>query len=685
MKKTVKSRASQRGARGPKAQSLKRRGPARAGAETRPRAIVVLGMHRSGTSALTRVISLLGADLPARVMPANFANEAGYFESSDLMVVHDQLLASAGSDWHDWRAFNPDWYTSPDAPAFKERILGVLRQDYSQSRLFVIKDPRACRFFPFWRDVLEEFGAAPAVAIPVRNPLEVMASLRRRDGFPLAKAALIWLRHVIDAERTTRDLPRAVVTYDALLSDWHGVIASLGAGLGVSWPRRGAATDLEIERFLATKLRHHVETPESLMTRAEIVDWVKDAYAALVQLSSTPEHQASKARLDRVGAEFDKASAAFGVALLESERDIAEREVEGAELRARAGALERRVAVLSEVETAAGKLSAELNSAGAALAAEREIAAEQAARLAAAERDRALAQAGHAEAVEDARRSRAERDALKEALEHAHRSLSTERQRAAERSDQLAELAREHERAEASRAAAAEDVRQLRAELGVHARIAAEQSGMIGRFQAVQARTEQDSAALGRRVEELEQSLAHEAGARRMAVSNVVELETELTRLAGENSDLAAQLEERTMRTARLESDVRAVDRIVETAGAAAAVRAAVLENELSAAMGRAAEMEASYQRANSELLAIKRAPWTGLLASMRRIGTRAATRANLRLIARSGLFDRDWYVRTYPEIDASASNPVLDYLERGAAEGRDPGPLFVGSWYLEQ
>ena len=624
----------------------------------------------------------------------------------------------------------------------------MLRHDYSQSRLFVIKDPRACRFFPFWRDVLEEFGAAPAVAIPVRNPLEVMASLRRRDGFPLAKAALVWLRHVIDAERTTRDLPRAVVTYDALLSDWQGVIASLGAGLGVSWPRRGAATDLEIERFLATKLRHHEATSESLMARAEIVDWVKDAYAALVQLSSTPEHQASKARLDRVGAEFDKASAAFGVALLESERDLAQREAEGAELRARAGALEQRVAALSEMENtagrlsaeldsagaalaaerqsagklsaeldsagaalaaerlsagklsaeldsagtalaaerlSAGKLSAELDSAGAALAAEREIAAEQAARLAAIERDHALAQAGHAEAVEDTRRSRAERDALKEALEHAHRTLSAERQRAAERSDQLAELARERERAEASRAAAAEDVRQLRAELGVQARIAAEQSGMIGQFQAVQVRAEQESAVLGRRVAELEQSLAQEAGARRTAASNVFELEAEVARLAGENSDLAAQLEERTTRAARLESDVSAANRIVETSRATAAARAATLEDELSAAMRRAAEMEASYYRVNSELLSIKRIPWWGLLASARRISTRAATRANQRLITRSGLFDRDWYIRNYPEFDASTSDPVLDYLEQGAADGRDPGPLFLGRWYLEQ
>jgi O-antigen biosynthesis protein len=662
-----------------------RAGLGRVRADTGRRAIFVLGMHRSGTSALTRVVNLLGADLPSNLMAANQANEAGYFESNDLMIIHDQLLKSAGSDWQDWRAFNPDWYTSPAAPAFKERVLAVLRHDYSRSPLFVIKDPRACRFFPFWRDVLEEFGAAPAVAIPVRNPLEVMDSLRRRDGFPLAKAALLWLRHVIDAERATRDLPRAFVTYDALLSDWQRVIASLGAGLGVSWPRRGAATDLEIERSLATQLRHHVAAPESLATRAEIVDWVKDAYAALVQLSSTPEHQASRARLDLVGAEFDKASAAFGVALLESERDIARHEAEGAELRARAEALEQRVGALSDMEAAAARLSAELDSAGAALAAERHAAAEQAARAAAIERDRALAQAGYAEAVEEARRSGAERDALKQALEQVHRTLSTERQRAAEHADRLAELAREHERVEASRAAAAEVVRQLRAELGVQARIAAEQSGMIGHFQAIHARAEQESAALSRRIEELEQVLAQEAEARRTAASSVVELEAEVTRLAGENSDLTAQLGERTTRTARLESDVRAVNRIVETSSASASARAAALQNELSAATRRAAEMEVSYHRANSELLAIKRTPGWGLLAPVRRISANAITRANRRLIARSGLFDRDWYVKNYPEIDVSALDPVLDYLQQGAAEGRDPSPLFLGGWYLEQ
>jgi len=103
---------------------------------TQRRAVVVLGMHRSGTSALTRMISLLGADLPHNLMPPHFSNEAGFFESNDLMIVHEQLLSSAGSNWQDWRVFNPDWYRSTAAADFKQRFLGVLRRDFAESRLF---------------------------------------------------------------------------------------------------------------------------------------------------------------------------------------------------------------------------------------------------------------------------------------------------------------------------------------------------------------------------------------------------------------------------------------------------------------------------------------------------------------------------------------------------------------------
>jgi hypothetical protein len=498
---------------------------------TQRRAVVVLGMHRSGTSALTRVISLLGADLPSRLIPANVANEAGFFESNDLMIVHDQLLSSAGSNWQDWRAFNPDWYTSPAAADFKERVLGVLRHDFAHSRLFVIKDPRVCRFFPFWRDVLEEFGAAPAVVIPVRNPLEVMASLRSRDGFPFAKTALLWLRHVIEAERMTRDLPRAVVTYDALLSDWPGVIASLGAGLGVSWPRRSATTEIEIEQFLAVELRHHVTTPDALAARAEIVDWVKDTYAALVRLSQMPDHHPSRAQLDRVRAEFDKASSVFGVALAETEHDIARRESERVQLASHAGALEQRVAAQSDV------------------------AINQAAQLAA--------------AIEEVRQSQAERDAqhrrhllieaeldnLRSVLHETQSNLSAERQKVAQQSDHIADLDRVRLDAEAKHNEASERVRQLDAEVSTHARIAAEQSALLGSLQLARAQYEEQISLLAQRQRELEALLDHE----RRTVDDLN------TRLAEETSTFALKIQEAVQTASTLVLKIQEVEQTAST------------------------------------------------------------------------------------------------------------------------
>jgi hypothetical protein len=151
----------------------------------RPRAIIVLGMHRSGTSAVTRVLNLLGADLSKGLLHPSATNETGYWESRELVAIHDEILLSSGSKWDDWQAFNPEWYKSPVAASFKSRILEVLRKDFANSQLFAIKDPRICRLWQLWREVLSEFGATPGAVIPIRNPLEVAHSLKQRNGLYL--------------------------------------------------------------------------------------------------------------------------------------------------------------------------------------------------------------------------------------------------------------------------------------------------------------------------------------------------------------------------------------------------------------------------------------------------------------------------------------------------------------------
>ena len=120
----------------------------------------------------------------------------------------------------------------------------------------------------------------------------------------------------------TRGLPRAILTYDKLLSDWSAVAADVASRTKIIWPQQPANRETEIERFLASGLRHHVSSPEQILGDVEIADWVREAYAALLHMAEVGEDDADMARLDRVLSEFDKAALAFGPALAGEELEL---------------------------------------------------------------------------------------------------------------------------------------------------------------------------------------------------------------------------------------------------------------------------------------------------------------------------------------------------------------------------
>src|SRR5215211_5490090 len=94
------------------------------------RAILILGMHRSGTSALGGAVNLLGAAAPKTLMPANAYNLQGYWESAPLVAAHDEMLASAESSWHDWRRFDPQWLNSEAAQAYRRRLKQIIIEEF---------------------------------------------------------------------------------------------------------------------------------------------------------------------------------------------------------------------------------------------------------------------------------------------------------------------------------------------------------------------------------------------------------------------------------------------------------------------------------------------------------------------------------------------------------------------------
>lgn len=218
-------------------------------------ALCILGMHRSGTSALAGTLARFGADAPATMMKTTEDNAAGYYESTPIMLLNEKLLKSAGTSWDDWTRIPEGWFAGPRAAAMKAEAREVLEKEFGASPLFVLKDPRICRLWPFWRDVLADMGVTPVPILMLRPAEEVAQSLFRRDKLPLAMGRLIWLRHQLDADAATRDAPRVVTSYDQLLTDWRPMVAEVERVAGFALPRRSRTTDDEVDAFLKPELR----------------------------------------------------------------------------------------------------------------------------------------------------------------------------------------------------------------------------------------------------------------------------------------------------------------------------------------------------------------------------------------------------------------------------------------------
>ena len=264
--------------------------------------ILVLGMHRSGTSAMTRMLNLLGADIGPDP-------ETEVWEQPGLMDIHERALAAVGLEaWDDASPLPADAWASDRLDRFQDELIAWASEHYAADRPWVVKDPRMCRLAPLWWPVLQRLGRPPVCVLLARHPTEVAASLERRDALAAGHAHALWLRHMLEADAATRDRPRVVVAYTDLLANWRAVARRLRKELGLAWPRPLKDASGEIDRFLSPDQRHHhfgVELDWPAEARA--VRWLSAAWDGLMQLTAGEESRGRR-RLTTVRKEFDAAS-----------------------------------------------------------------------------------------------------------------------------------------------------------------------------------------------------------------------------------------------------------------------------------------------------------------------------------------------------------------------------------------
>lgn len=178
--------------------------------------LTVLGMHRSGTSAVTGVLGGFGFATPQAADRMHWPeSNPEHWESSSLTVYNDGVLAALGGSWDAPPDFAPGWQNritvrSDPHPA------ELARRAFPDPGPVAWKDPRLCLLLPYWQRILPP---PHAFVFIWRRPLRVADSLRRRDGMHLADGVALWERYNRSALEHLAGSDTYVCSYESLVTD----------------------------------------------------------------------------------------------------------------------------------------------------------------------------------------------------------------------------------------------------------------------------------------------------------------------------------------------------------------------------------------------------------------------------------------------------------------------------------
>ena len=223
----------------------------------RRKAILIVGMHRSGTSVLARVVNLLGANLGQSFIPPKEDNVRGFWENREILGLHEEFLANISCRWHDPILLPATWRRDEPAGQFQEALRQLLEKQFDNHALIAVKDPRLSILAPLWLPVLADLSIEPLFLVSIRHPVAVAASLARRDGFSPSHSHLMWLQHMMEASCTSGRGRHIFVHFETFLNDWRAMVSQMSDRLGLEWPVDLHEVEAQIDAFVDPSLRHH--------------------------------------------------------------------------------------------------------------------------------------------------------------------------------------------------------------------------------------------------------------------------------------------------------------------------------------------------------------------------------------------------------------------------------------------
>ena len=247
--------------------------------------VVVLGMHRSGTSAIARGLQTMGVALGDRLQPsAKGINDKGYWEDIDFVALNAEMLEISGRSWHSLDPIQTIDVDNLCDRGYLSRATDRLHSKIHGSECFGLKDPRTAVLLPFWERVFVNGDFNVRYVFAIRNPLSVVNSLTRRDGFDPEKSFFLWAEHMVSGLANIGSRPFILLDYDRLISDPEGQLSRLANWLGS--PLDPEKLAVYRSDFLDEKLRHSKFSSADVEGNEAASPLVREIYSVLMNASN---------------------------------------------------------------------------------------------------------------------------------------------------------------------------------------------------------------------------------------------------------------------------------------------------------------------------------------------------------------------------------------------------------------
>lgn len=226
---------------------------------------IVLGLPRSGTSAITRALRALGIDLDGNLQPARDINPKGFWEDIDIMYGINRTATHINGD----KIITAQQLAEETPVGDELRALQVtaeklLRKRMSDTSEWGFKDVRTGEMLPFWQSVFAKISLKENYIIALRHPLARAHSNKKFNHHDIECGLISWLDYLVRVIDQTQGKNRVVISYELMLQQPKQQLEHMREALGINLLPDEFAISTYTEQFLDKELRHYDFTQEDL-------------------------------------------------------------------------------------------------------------------------------------------------------------------------------------------------------------------------------------------------------------------------------------------------------------------------------------------------------------------------------------------------------------------------------------